>query len=226
MFHRIIFRWLKRGIDACKALRTSILKMKPKNLEIQVAIVLLGAVLVMTLGCTSDQVDTTTQPIQNPTTQNPIIEDVTVENAFELIQKRQNDNDFVIVDVRTQEEFTAGHIKDAIQIDYNSNTFNSELNVLNKKNTYIIYCRSGGRSGNALDIMQDLDFVEVYNILGGIEAWQAEGLPLEVSQVHNPNDQNEKGPTEVAGLDPPSISLYPGSIRVAYQRDSGEGDGP
>jgi len=48
---------------------------------------------------------------------------------------------------------------------------------LNKNKIYLIYCRSGRRSENALNMMKELDFREVYNMLGGINSWKAEGLP-------------------------------------------------
>ena len=48
---------------------------------------------------------------------------------------------------------------------------------MDKSKTYLIYCRSGNRSGQALDIMEELNFREVYNMMGGILEWEAEGLP-------------------------------------------------
>ncbi len=70
-----------------------------------------------------------------------------------------------------------GHIENAINLNYYSKTFKDELSELDKSKTYLIYCRSGRRSGIALDIMKELGFTEVYNILGGITQWEAEGLP-------------------------------------------------
>ncbi len=105
------------------------------------------------------------------------IEDISPQEALTLIQNNQNNPDFVIIDVRTPEEFADGHIENASNIDFYSATFREELDNLDKNKTYLIYCRSGGRSGSALDIMAELDFTEVYNILGGIIAWNAEGLP-------------------------------------------------
>ena len=55
-------------------------------------------------------------------------------------------------------------------------TFRDELDKLDKNKTYLIYFRSGVHSGNARDIMEELNFREVYNILGGFNRWQAEGL--------------------------------------------------
>jgi len=103
--------------------------------------------------------------------------DITPQEAFTLIQKNQNNPDFVIIDVRTPEEFGGEHIEQAININFYSETFRDTLNALDKNKTYLIYCQVGGRSGSALDIMAELNFKEVYNILGGINQWKAEGLP-------------------------------------------------
>ena len=103
--------------------------------------------------------------------------DITPQEAFTLIQKNQNNPDFVIIDVRTPEEFGGEHIEQATNIDFYSETFRDTLNALDKNKTYLIYCQVGGRSSSALDIMAELNFKEVYNILGGINQWKAEGLP-------------------------------------------------
>jgi len=107
-----------------------------------------------------------------------IIEDITPQEAFALIQDNQNNPDFVIIDVRTPEEFAEGHIENAVNLDYYSETFRDELNKLDKNKTYLIYCRSGRRSSNALSVMEELGFREAYNVLGGIIEWKAEGLPI------------------------------------------------
>ena len=127
--------------------------------------VLLVTGVVLTGGCAEEA------PTQ-------IIEDITPQEAFTLIQNNQNNPDFVIIDVRTPQEFAEGHIEDAINIDFYSETFADELNKLDKNKTYLVYCRSGGRSSGALDIMEELGFREVYNMLGGIRQWTAEGLPI------------------------------------------------
>ncbi len=106
-----------------------------------------------------------------------VIEDITPQEAFTLIQSNQNNPDFVIIDVRTPQEFAEGHIENATNIDFYSEAFRDMLNNLDENKTYLVYCRSGGRSGSALDIMAELNFKEVYNVSGGIIAWNAEGLP-------------------------------------------------
>ena len=105
------------------------------------------------------------------------IEDITPQEAFTLIQNNQDNPDFVIIDVRTPEEFAGEHIENATNIDFYSESFRDTLNTLDKDKTYLIYCRVGGRSGSALDIMAELNFKEAYNMSGGINQWKAEGLP-------------------------------------------------
>ena len=122
---------------------------------------------VLAYGCTS-QLGATDQ----------ILEDVGVQDAFELIQRNQGNQDFTIIDIRTPEEFDEGHIENAINIDFYSETFKEDLDKLDKNKTYFIYCRSGNRSGRAMPIMKVLGFKEVYNLSVGIKEWIAEGLPV------------------------------------------------
>ena len=79
--------------------------------------------------------------------------------------------------MRTPEEFAGGYIENAININFYSEAFQDTLNDLDRDKTYVIYCKVGGRSRSALDIMAELNFKEAYNISGGIIAWNAEGLP-------------------------------------------------
>ena len=100
-----------------------------------------------------------------------------MEEAFVLMEDYRYDDNFVIMDVRTPEEYADGHIEKAINLDYYSETFEDELDKLDKDNIYLIYCRTSRRSGLALDIMAELGFREVYNMLGDIEEWEAAKLP-------------------------------------------------
>ncbi len=146
--------------------------MSLKNLMMLVLSVSLVFGVALTGGCIGSAVEA---PTQGTPTQ--IIKNITSQEAFALIQNNQNNPDFVILDVRTPEEFADGYIENAIDIDFYLKTFRDELNKLDKSKTYLIYCRSGGRSGNALNIMAELNFKEVYNMSGGIDGWKAEGLP-------------------------------------------------
>jgi len=134
-----------------------------KNFMVLALSVSLVMGVALTSGCVLDKTAT--------------IEDITPQEASTLIQNNQNNPDFVIIDVRTLEEFGEEHIEQATNIDFYSEAFRDTLNTLDKNKTYLIYCQSGGRSGSALDIMAELNFKEVYNILGGINQWKAEGFP-------------------------------------------------
>ncbi|MCP4364637.1 MAG: rhodanese-like domain-containing protein [Planctomycetes bacterium] len=114
-------------------------------------------------------------PKQEATTQ--IIEDITPKDAFTLKQKNKGNPSFIILDVRTPEEFAEGHIEDAIMLDFYSETFNDELKNLDKNKTYIVHCRSGKRSKKTLNKMRELGFKEAYNLLDGMQGWEKEGLP-------------------------------------------------
>ncbi len=84
-----------------------------------------------------------------------------------------------LVDVRTQGEYAEGHIAGAANIDIYSETFKNEISNLDKNTPVYVYCRSGGRSGKAMSIMKDMGFVEVYNLEGGMNAWQSSNQAVE-----------------------------------------------
>lgn len=83
-----------------------------------------------------------------------------------------NDANSVILDVRTNDEVAEGKIPNAINIDiYKGQGFIYELEELDKSKNYYVYCRSGGRSGQACAIMNQLGFKNAYNLSGGILEW-------------------------------------------------------
>ncbi len=108
--------------------------------------------------------------------QDQTIKNITVDEAYTMIETNKNSGSVVIIDVRTPEEFNQEHIPDASNIDLHSDNFKEELNSLDKSKTYVIHCRSGARSAQALEIMRELGFREVYN-MGGIVQWKEKGFP-------------------------------------------------
>lgn len=85
------------------------------------------------------------------------------------------DSNAVILDVRTPEEQAQGIIKDAICIDiYKTEEFLSELEKLDKSKSYYVYCKAGGRSANACEVMDQMGFSKTYNLLGGTSLWTGE----------------------------------------------------
>ena len=83
-----------------------------------------------------------------------------------------NATDYVILDVRTPEEFSQGNIKNSVNIDYNAPDFVEKISALDKNKTYMVYCRSGARSSKAVEIMNTNGFHYLMHIDGGFLAWQ------------------------------------------------------
>jgi phage shock protein E len=84
----------------------------------------------------------------------------------------------ITLDVRTPGEYAEGHLEGAQLIDFQSGNFESEISSLDKDATYAVYCRSGNRSGQAVKVMHDAGFHNVYNLNGGVIDWANAGLPL------------------------------------------------
>jgi rhodanese-related sulfurtransferase len=84
------------------------------------------------------------------------------------IAKASTKEEIIIIDVRTSEEYVESHAKDALNIDVRAADFAQQIEKLDKNKTYKLYCRSGNRSGKALDIMKSKGFLHVEN-LGGLK---------------------------------------------------------
>lgn len=88
-------------------------------------------------------------------------------------KEAQENPNAVILDVRTFDEFSRGFIPGALNIDiYKGQGFVYEVDALDKTKDYYVYCMAGGRSAQACNIMQQLDFVNTYNLVGGISEWE------------------------------------------------------
>ncbi|MCX2679703.1 rhodanese-like domain-containing protein [Galbibacter sp. EGI 63066] len=100
------------------------------------------------------------------------MEDLTQE---EWVEQLKNDDNAVILDVRTEEEVDEGYIPNAINIDiYKGQGFLDEVEELDKSKNYYVYCRSGNRSGQACMLMEQLGFENAYNLLGGFKEWEGD----------------------------------------------------
>jgi len=93
---------------------------------------------------------------------------------FDLLRKKK---DYILLDVRTKEEYINERIADSLLINFYSQDFLEEIKSLDKKTGYLIYCRSGHRSRTALDIMNNLGFQKSFNLIGGIIEWKRQGKP-------------------------------------------------
>ena len=104
--------------------------------------------------------------------------DVTAEQAQDLIRQRAGQKDFVILDVRTPEEFLDGHLSGAVNVNVLAPDFATRLGAMDRGKAYLVYCRTGNRSSRAVQAMQRLGFLRVYHMNRGIVEWQAKGFPL------------------------------------------------
>jgi rhodanese-related sulfurtransferase len=100
------------------------------------------------------------------------MKNINTSRAHDLIEDKNGEPDFVILDIRTPEEYAEGHIENAVNVDFYDDAFPDELSSLDTDKTYLIYCRSGGRSGSAFKMMKELGFRNVYNMEGGIIRWR------------------------------------------------------
>jgi len=97
-------------------------------------------------------------------------------NDWSSEQQKQNGE---IIDVRTPGEFADSFIKGASNIDVMSPDFPNKVSTLDKSRPYFVYCRSGQRSANAMNMMKQAGFSAVYNLDGGIMGWEFNGLEVE-----------------------------------------------
>lgn len=108
----------------------------------------------------------------------PTVQMLEPRDALSRIQENKGNGQFVIIDVRTADEFRGGHIGNAINIDYLMRGFKERLDKFDRGKAYLVYCRSGRRSGAVARTMKSLGFTSISRISGDMERWQSMGLPV------------------------------------------------
>lgn len=98
--------------------------------------------------------------------------DTRFEKVDSLKAKELIDSGIITLDIRTPEEFNEERIAGSVNIDFYASNFEDKLNELDKTKPYLIYCRSGHRSGIAHERMKELGFLQVYDLIGGINEWK------------------------------------------------------
>ena len=83
-----------------------------------------------------------------------------------------------IIDIRTLGEFKAGHLENAIHVDFLKEDFSDAIQKLKRDKAYLVHCQSGGRSSNSLELWKTLGFTKIYHLDGGFLAWRKAGLPV------------------------------------------------
>lgn len=150
--------------------------------------VILGGVVIVSLGfgaflygnscdaeCQVEQVDgDAVKDVMQP------IEFVQV--APEVFVSMHQSGEGVLLDVRTPEEYDEGHLQDAVLIDFYEADFKDNLSALDRDLKYFVYCRSGNRSGQTIELMQEMSFSAVVGLEGGIGAWKEFGGEIVVDK--------------------------------------------
>jgi len=106
------------------------------------------------------------------------VTNLTVGKAQKLITERAGKADFVILDVRTPDEFAEGHIDGAVNLDVQSPDFEKGLRKLDRTKSYLVYCRTGNRSRRATLTMDALGFRSIFHMTEGIVKWKQQTRPL------------------------------------------------
>ena len=103
---------------------------------------------------------------------------VTAEEMLSLMEME----DVQLVDVRSAKERMDGFIESSQNIDFNSPTFDQDIQKLDKSKPVILYCRSGARSAKCAKKLKEAGFVKIYDLKGGITQWLFDDHDVEVDQ--------------------------------------------
>ena len=133
--------------------------------ELLIAALLLGAAPLVTVTAA----DKAAAAKQNA------VKRVDVEQFDKLRANHQN----LVLDVRTEKEFKAGHIPGAINIDVNGPEFERKIAKLDKSKTYLVHCAAGVRSAKACKKLTGAGFMDLYDLAPGFRGWEKAGKPIE-----------------------------------------------
>lgn len=126
-------------------------------------LLILALVSIFAVGaCSSGDTGTATEAVRV----------VAAADAVDVLDER------TVIDVRTPEEFAAGHVAGAININVEAADFREQIAALDAEDAYLVYCRSGRRSALAADQMAEAGFTDIIDA-GGLEALAEAGAPIE-----------------------------------------------
>ena len=95
---------------------------------------------------------------------------------FETLLEKENGT---ILDVRTPEEWAEGIINGAQQMNYYDDDFATQIAALDKSKAVFVYCKAGGRSSSAAEVLKENGFTKIYNLDGGMDAWKEQGKDVQ-----------------------------------------------
>lgn len=103
---------------------------------------------------------------------------ISPEQAVTALRVLADEPEFVLLDIRTAPEIAESHLSGAVALDFYSPTFHDNLTELEREITYLIYCRTGNRTGKTKRSMEALGFEKVFDLDGGIRAWTNRRYPV------------------------------------------------
>ena len=113
----------------------------------------------------------TTEQANTEITNTATYQDIDLASFEEM--RTAGDAEVVLLDVRTPAETAAGMIPGALHLDYRAADFAEQIAQLDRDKTYLVYCKSGGRSARASELMNELNFGKVHNLTVGYDGWSA-----------------------------------------------------
>lgn len=138
----------------------------PKSIIILIAVVILVSIFALgylAIGPNSDGSEPGAEVAG-------ISQSIRTVNVEEFEDELEEDGS-IVMDIRTPQEFAAGHIAEAINVDFYAPDFEQQLAEMDRNASYKIYCNSGNRSSSAMRTMRDMGFTNVVELGGGITAW-------------------------------------------------------
>lgn len=110
------------------------------------------------------------------------LENISARASAALIEKHRADPGFILLDIRTPAEFKAGHIAGAAMLNFYDQSFGRDFSQLDRNQTYLIYCRSGNRSGQLMKAIRGMGFKKIYHMERGLVDWVGQGYKLVKTQ--------------------------------------------
>src|SRR5690606_19658407 len=130
----------------------------------------LFTISLLVISCKPKSSDPSAELIESTSAQAEVISNLSVDEANILIKSNPH---LVIIDVRTPREVAEGKIDGALEMDVHAPDFANKISSLNKDAEYLLYCKVGGRSAHAADIMEKDGFKRIYNMVGGYDGWKS-----------------------------------------------------
>lgn len=97
---------------------------------------------------------------------------ITTQEAGKLILENISNPDFIVIDLREVKHFAQNHIPGAINLDYNSDDFDDQIQTLNPQKTYLLYCSGNARANITSELLGDLGMKKIFVLQGGFSAWK------------------------------------------------------